>query len=52
LEKEWNKAKEYIEHYKKFTDELQFFDRKKIYYDDKIRIFEAYVLSDHADEES
>lgn len=51
LEKEWEKAKEYIIHYKEHADELQFFDRKKVYYDDKIRIFEAYVASDHEDEE-
>jgi hypothetical protein len=50
LEKQWNKAKLYIKHYLKHKDELQFFDRKQVYYDEKIRIFQEYVESDEIKE--
>ena len=51
LEKQRDKAKLYIHHYLQEKDELQFFDRKQMYYDEKIRIFKAYVESDEAKEE-
>ncbi len=45
LEEQWDAADTYIAHYITHSEELQFFDRKKVYYDEKIRIFEAYVAS-------
>lgn len=45
LEQDWKRARQYITHYYDNKENLQFFDRKVQYYDDKIRIFQEYVVS-------
>ena len=46
LEEQRKKSQKYIKHYHTKKEELQFFDRKENYYDEKVRIFEEYVDSD------
>lgn len=43
LEEHFSKAKEYISHYHTHKEQIQFFDRQSVYYDEKIRIFASYI---------
>ena len=43
LQHQWNHASQYITYYNQHHEQLQFFDKPKSYYDEKIMLFKEYI---------
>jgi len=47
MEENRNKARKFVKIFHDSYDELNFFDRDKKYYDEKIRLFENFISSEN-----
>lgn len=45
LEELWDDAQEYVDHFHKHAEKMNYFDRTQDYYDEKIKLFETYIAT-------